>query len=264
MGMKILFFKHAAVVLACMLLVSCFEATSRYMAVPPRPPQSWLMLLGEPHWCIEWLDSSGQKQMADILPGQSIEIEVPAAWANPVSARPFWPEKNLPVGFFRPAGAIFPFDVSGGIIKLSWEAGPEAVFYMELAHANKENNAKIPANFDWPRFRSLLKGETINQAVREDPWLVDWRYVAEKTISANFDQRRLVPESAESLSIAVSPGPWYGTSPFSKPLYFVEGETPIFKVRPGINLWFSEQGILRVNGKTWVLVPGTFYAKINK
>jgi len=249
--MKTLFFKLAAVLLACMLLVSCGDSTPSYTAALPQPPEHWLLLLGEPHWRLEWLDSAGQKQMADFLPGQGIKIEVPATWASPIAAYPHWPGKNLPVGFFRPAGAIFPFDVDGETVNLSWEAGPAAVFYRELALANSDNSAKIPANFDWPRFRSLLQGDTINASVREDPWLADWRSIAEKTINANFDQRRLVPEAAESLAIPVSPGPWYGTSPFALPLIFAEGETPVFPVRPGINLWFSAEGILRANGKTW-------------
>jgi len=249
--MKTLFFKLAAVLSACTLFVSCGDSSLKYTVALPPPPAHWDLLPGKPYWRVEWLDSGGQKQSADILPGGALEIELPATWANPVTAWPYWPE-TLPPGLFRPAGAIFPFDASGESLYLSWEAGPDTVFYMELAFANTENSSKIPANFDWPRFRELFDTDKLNQAVREDPWLVDWRSAAEKTISSNFDSRRLIPESAESLPIPVPSGTWYGTSPFAKPLFFADGVTPEFPVRPGLNLWFSAHGILRVSGKAWV------------
>jgi hypothetical protein len=53
----------------------------------------------------------------------------------------------------------------------------------------------------------------------------------------------------------VSAGPWYGTSPFTEPLLFKTGETPVFPVQEGMNVWVSNEGILRVNGKTWVYIP---------
>jgi hypothetical protein len=110
----------------------------------------------------------------------------------------------------------------------------------------------VPAYFDWPRFRSLFKGVTINDAVLKDPWLVDWRSIAERTISSNFDQRRLVPEASFPMPVPVFPGPWYGTSPFAEPLYFAEDQSPVFPVRSGLNVWISAEGILRCNNKTWV------------
>jgi hypothetical protein len=209
--------------------------------------------LGEPYWRLEWLDSGGKEQMADIPPGKSMEIELPITWTNPVTASPFWPGHNLIPGLFKPAGALFPFDVYGERLCLSWKAGPDAVFYRELVLANGQDSRKIPANFDWPRFRELFNSDKLNEAVRSDPWLVDWHLVAEKTISSNFDQRRLVPEAAESINISVPAGPWYGVSSFTEPLYFTEGINPVFPVRPGINVWISSEGILRINGKTWIL-----------
>jgi len=227
---------------------------SRYVTALPEVPAAWVSLLGEPDWRLEWLDSDGREQIADILPGNNAVIELPVTWTSPVTAWPYWPGRNLIPGHFKPAGALFPFDADGERLLLSWEAGRDAVFYRELAIAAGQNSAKNPAYFDWPRFRSLFQLETLNEDVRKDPWLVDWRSVAEKTASSSFNQRRLVPEVPKFIAISVPAGPWYGASPFAEPLYFdfEEGETPVFPVRSGINVWVSAEGILRFTDKTYV------------
>jgi hypothetical protein len=151
---------------------------------------------------------------------------------------------------------MFPLDVSGECLKLNWKAGVDGVFYWEIALVNGKNGSKLPANFDWGRFRELFSDDfSLNEEVRQDPWLVDWRSVAEKTVSSGFDRRRLVPEKTESLAVTVDSGAWYGTSPFAKALYFAEGESAAFPVRTGLNVWVSSGGILRSNGKTWVFTP---------
>ena len=230
--------------------------SSGYVLEFPDVPDPWIALLGEPSWRVEWFDSGGSKQMADIQNSGKprLEVQLPSTWANPVSAWPYWLEHNLIPGLFKPAGALYPFDVRGGRMRLSWEAGPDSVFYWELAFANEENYSRLPANFDWPRFRALFKDEVLSEAVREDPWLIDWRFVAEKTVSGTFDRRRLVPEAVKNKIIPVPAGSWYGTSPFVKPLFFAEAEPSTFPVRasPGINVWISTEGILRVNGDVWV------------
>jgi len=256
--MKTNFYKLLVLALALQLTCCGDNFTSGQYALEfPQAPQPWLSLLGEPHWRVEWFAPDGRRQIADVLPGGSLQIEIPVTWTNPITARPYWPGHNLIAGLFMPAGALFPFDVSGNSLCLSWEAGPDAVFYRELANYIGQTKAgqdrsKNPANFDWPRFRELFQSEDLNAAVSRDPWLVDWRFVAEKTVGANFDRRRLVPQAADSMSIPVPSGPWYGTSPFAAPLSFAEREPPSFPVRPGLNVWICREGILRVNGKTWI------------
>jgi hypothetical protein len=254
---------------AVLQLTGCTDRfPSSYILELPKAPESWVSLLGEPCWRVEWVDPDGRKQMADIhsksgssQPG--LEIELPVTWANPVIAWPYWPGHNLIPGLFKPAGALFPYDVDGNCLRLSWEAGVDAVFYWELiiaqhlknldaGQANEDNHSRIAANFNWPRFRELFEEETVNEAVREDPWLVNWRSVAERTVVGTFDRRRLVPEAAKAMTIPVPAGIWYGTSPFTKPLFIEAGEPSIFSVRPNANVWISAEGILRVSGDTWV------------
>jgi len=254
--MKILYLKLTIIFVISAQLISCADRfPSGYKLEFPETPEPWVSLLGEPHWRLEWLDTNGQKQVKDHPPRGSqnqIELELPVTWTNPVTARPYWPEHNLFAEVFKPAGALFPFDANGDYLNLSWEAGPDTVFYWELALANEANYSKIPANFDWLRFRELFTAKTLSEAVCENPWLVNWRYVAEKTIASNFDRRRITAETAVSFPIPVFEGPWYGTSPFAKPVLAEKGEIPAFPVCSGVNVWVSASGILRVNGKTWV------------
>ena len=262
------FFVSALQIVTGLLVTSCGDiCPSGYTLELPAASDAWVSLLGEPYWQIEWYDSGGNKKTANHLPNDgSLEIELPVTITTPVTAWPHWPVYNLTPGLFKPAGALFPFDAKGSSLCLSWEAGVDAVFYKELTEPagkefiNNSNYTKIPANFDWPRFRLLLKEEKINVSVRENPWLVNWQYVAEKTISGNFDSRRLVPETAKQTPVPFNiieqitnwTCLWYGTSPFDKPVSFAEGETPVFNIRSGINIWISQEGILRVNGNSWV------------
>jgi len=250
--MKLLLKLSAVLALSFQLCCCTEDLSSGYTVELPEVPKSWVSLLGEPHWRLEWLDSEGKKQSTNILPGKTVEIDIPVTWTNPVTAWPYWPQYQLIPGHFKPAGALFPYDVNKKSICLSWKAGTDTVFYWELALANNDKEIKIPANFDWLRFRELFETMALSEDVCKDPWLVDWHSVAEKTISSNFDRRRIVSQSYEAVNIQVCPGPWYGSSPFAEPLSFNEDEMPVFPVRPGINVWISGDGILRCSGKTWV------------
>ena len=262
-GMKIYLNKPTTILsvllLAGVLLAGgCRDITpSGYSLSLPELPEHWLSLLGEPVWRIEWVNPDAQKQMLDLTPGTSCgEIEIPQTWASPVTAYPHWPQHNLIPGFFKPAGAIFPIDadVNKNCLNLTWEAGVDAVFYWELALANEENYSRLPSNFNWQRFRELFSAGKLNEKVCQDPWIVNWRFAAEKTLSNNFDRRRLIPEKTESKVIPVPECSWYGTSPFAQPLFFAKETIPVFPVRPGINVWISSEGILRVNGETWIFI----------
>jgi len=251
--MKNLYFLFTTVFVSALQLVCCGDlCPSKYTLELPKTPQFWVSLLGEPCWQVEWTAPNGENRTAELKSGENLEVEIPTTWANPIIARPYWPGHNLSPGVFMPAGALFPFDAEKEAIRLRWEAGHDVVFYQELALADGKNPVKIPANFDWSRFRELFSSGVLGEDVRKDPWLVNWRSVAEKTISGNFDRRRLVPEKTEAKKIPVPSGTWYGTSPFAEPLSFNNDEA-VFPIRPGVNVWVGSGGILQVNGSTWIL-----------
>ncbi|MDR2435096.1 MAG: hypothetical protein LBD47_11090 [Treponema sp.] len=227
--------------------------TLQFPAVPP----AW-SLLGSPSWRLEWLSPAGEKETATIRDGKRPEISLPETWTSPVIAWPHWPDKGIGPGVFKPAGALFPFDVSGGNMALSWRGGVDAVLYWELAAADTDAARaavpRLPQNFNWPRFRDLFTEEGgINADVLGDPWLADWASIAAKIVQSGFDKRRLTPEARKELPVPAGPGPWIGVSPFSEPLLF-EGQ-PVFRVRETPDTWVSAEGLLRCTQKTWIFLP---------
>jgi hypothetical protein len=240
--------------------------SDRYTLELPELPPAWEMTLGSPQWRVEWLNSAGRWETATVRGNDKITVSLPQTFASAVIARPFWPDKGLIAGIFRPAGAIFPFDVSGKNLVLSWPGGIDANLFWELAgirddagdNAVPETDAperaalRQPQNFDWPRFRLLFADPTLNAEIRADPWLADWPSIAKKIVNSGFDKRRLVPEPRAELTVPVGPGPWIGTSPFAPPLLF-EG-VPVFPVRATADTWVSADGIVRCNMGAWILL----------
>jgi len=234
---------------------------SRYRLELPKIPRGWEVLLGSPHWRIEWLNDGGRKETKTVQGNSGGEISLPPTVASAVSAFPFWPDREIGPGIFKPAGAIFPFDASGKTLVLSWQGGVDANLFWEFAEAYRkaeEEHAvgqravlRLPWNFNWPRFRELFNDPNLNAEVRADPWLADWHGIAAKIVQSGFDKRRLVPEARSSLEVPVNYGPWIGTSPFAPPLFFET--TPVFSVRAAADTWVSAEGVLRCNTQTWIL-----------
>ena len=251
------FLAIASLTFSCLAAASCGESLldPQRLLTLPELPQAWESILGEPHWQAEWIDEAGRRREQAIR-GGSLEISLPQTWASAVVAWPYWPEKGIGPGVFKPAGAIFPFDSDGKTLAASWQGGVEAHFYWELAAAGQKNLPdssvpRLPHHFDWPRFRALFTDGALNAEICADPWLADWGAIAERTVLSGFDRRRLVPEERGSLRIPVSPGPWIGSSPFAAPLVF-DGP-PAFPVRAAPDTWVSAESILRCNAETWIV-----------
>jgi len=224
----------------------------------PALPQAWEDVLGSPCWRIEWVNGDGRKEALTVRGKGGWNISPPQTWVSAVLAFPFWPEKGLVPGIFKPAGAIFPYDASGGNLVLSWQGGVDAVLYWEMARVcggtgrEPAEDTRLPMNFNWPRFRRLFADPSLNAEVRADPWLADWAGIAAKIVKSGFDKRRLVPEARNALEVQVGPGPWIGVSPFAAPLLF---ETvPVFPVRPTADTWVSWEGVLRCNSEAWIFI----------
>jgi hypothetical protein len=250
------------------LLNSCGEALtdSSFTLELPVLPQAWEDVLGSPNWRIEWVNEDGRKETMIVQGNGGWNISLPQTWVSAVSAFPFWPQKGIGPGIFKPAGAIFPYDASGGSLILSWQGGVDAVLYWELACGGTGQEladesperaavARLPTNFNWPRFRRLFNDPSLNAEVRADPWLADWAGIAAKIVRSGFDKRRLVPEARSALTVPVSPGPWVGASPFAPPLIFET--TPVFSVRPTADTWVSKEGLLRCNSETWIFIQAS-------
>jgi hypothetical protein len=230
----------------------------------PVPPSLWTELLGPPSWRLEWVNGEGELRLRELEHGRGAEIETLQEWASPVLAYPFWPGREIPPGIFRPAGAIFPLDVRGDRIRLSWEAGPEARFYWELAAARTEyseagaalQDVRQGRYFDWPRFRELMRGPDIPEAVRRDPWLVDWRSIALSTVQSGFNRQRIKEPARKDLLITVpQEGPWIGTSPFAEQMDWEAGAGVILGVTDHVDTYIAPGGMLKVSRDAWIWLP---------
>lgn len=252
-----LLFRRVTFIAALTLSASCeADAVIRdsYELVLPEPPEAWMEVLGEPCWRIEWFDSNGVMQSAEILPGGTGGADgIMQEWTTPVTAWPYWPEKNIKYGIMKPAGALFPLDVYGGSINLSWRGGIDAVFYRELAALNSEK--RLPYNFNWVRFRELFQSGGLSEEIVKDPWLADWKSIAAKTAASGFDRRRISARKYSTLSLAMpAPGPWIGESPFMPGGNWQQQENVALKVTDETSNYFCPDGILRCASGVWIWI----------
>jgi hypothetical protein len=249
-------------------LGACDKAAIRdeYALDFPPLPAAWQEMLGSARWRLIWTDDQGVAQTMET--DGAAAISVVSEWATPALAFPYWPGRGILPGEMRPAGAIFPFDVRGDRLQLSWKAGAEAWFYRELTAARNAALAaggaaatkaaldkRRPEYFDWPRFRSLMDSDAIPAAVRDDPWKADWRDVAIRTVQSGFDRRRITGQATKELLAPGSElggGPFAGPSPFARPLLPEPGLGYRFAVTSRADTYVSSGGILRVSGKNWV------------
>jgi hypothetical protein len=230
----------------------------------PALPSHWADVLGPAEWQLSWLNPEGRVETRNLPANGAAEITLSSRSPAMILAWPLWPERDLPAGIMRPAGAIYPYDAGEGAVNLKWEAGPEAWLFLLMAAqtsspASAEDKA-IPAknrawNFNWPRFRELLASEDIPVEVREDPWLADWRTVAKKTLESGFDRRRIKAPAASPLSLTVpADGPWFGASPFSPVYQWQAGETPQFAAGSEAQTLVCPSGQIRCAAGVWMWV----------
>ncbi|MDR1400393.1 MAG: hypothetical protein LBJ41_10760 [Treponema sp.] len=244
--------------LCCVLLGICAcacteDGTALYEIEFPSIPEAWRELLGEPRWQVEWISPQGAASLESC--GNAPRLALIEEWTNPIIAYPFWPEQGVWSGMMKPAGALFPFDVEGSRIRLSWLGGVEALVYRELAsasvHADKE--ARLPIYFNWPRFRELLSDLSLKEEVRNDPWLVDWKTVCLQIAQSGFDKRRIVSRKTEPLLIPLNAEAcWIGSSPFALAFGQARGESLRLEVSSAIDTYVCAEGILRCTQGAWI------------
>jgi len=214
-------------------------------ALLPEPPAQWM--LGVPCWRLEWYDPEGKPQSAEVA-GNSANIAILTEWPNGILAWPYWPEKGLAAGMFYPAGAVYPLDASGSNLALSWTGGIDACFYREMDKLRSLNTSnRVPEYFDWKRFRDSL-WEASPEDLRADPWLADWKDIAERTVRSGFRQSYLRVEKRTGTGIVLPhDGPWMGASPFMPPQPWQQGETVLLPLGSRPEILVCPEGMLSVS-----------------
>ena len=244
-------------------LVSCGPSPipTFYRVQFPSSPVLRTELLGECQWKLDYFDSNGNFCQKEIAKNStvSVELRILGEWPSAILAWPYWPEKSLAAGYFYPAGAIFPLDIAGDTIILSWNAGAEAYFYWELEKAQEINSGtnRKPQFFDWKRFRTLLQ-ETAPEELIKDPWLADWKDIAERTVRSGFRQSYVRAENRFSKEIIIPhTGPWLSASPFRSPEFWEEGEEVILFLSPRPEILVCPAGRFTISAamQLWVLFP---------
>jgi len=244
------------------VLAACENSPIRpsYRLLLPELPEHWKEILDEPHWRLEWVGEGGALLEKELSPGQSPPgLSFMPEWTTPVLAWPFWPERELLPGMMRPAGALFPWDACGDKLRLNWEGGVHALFWKELALAERPSAPatasearRLPWYFDWPRFRELLESQNIPEAVRNDPWLADWKSIAQRTVQSGFDRRRIVPKTLARFDIPGLGGRWIGSSPFAPPLDAPEDGPLTVGIGDTADTWVSVDGVLKASSAGWL------------
>ncbi|MDR1507351.1 MAG: hypothetical protein LBI67_09655 [Treponema sp.] len=260
------FFVFPAALLTSAALTGCSNPALSSALVPefPRPPESWLEVLGEPSWELEWYGRNGNRLSANASGGVPV-MDIFREWPSPVTARPFWPEKGIGPGMFRPAGAIFPFDAGGGVLRLSWKGGVDAAFYQALEEAHPGVESANPVRrgrfFDWRRFRALLSAGAPAE-VREDPWRVDWKAAAEKTAASGFRASYLKARDSSPAAVVIPHnGPWFSASPFREAENWAAGDTVLAPLPTGSELpgeselWACPGGLLFLSADASLWTP---------
>jgi hypothetical protein len=247
------------IVFMAILMTACSDGPRRasYQPYMPVLPSHWHEILGEPHWRLQWIDEDGAWKYWEGPPGAEPPPLSPVAeWTTPILAWPFWPEAGLVPGIMRPGGAFFPWDAHDGKLTLSWEGGVWAIFWKELANAERTSEAsqgRLPWYFDWPRFRGLLESDGIPDEVRGDPWLADWKEIAVKTVESGFNSRRIVSRRLSEVAVPGIDGSWVNTSPFTPPLDAPPGGPLLLMAASTPDTWVSSTSVLRCSTLGWVL-----------
>ncbi|MDR1353828.1 MAG: hypothetical protein LBK05_11160 [Treponema sp.] len=266
---------RVCVFLAGTFFASCAEPViaPAYRVSFPEPPAVWTDSLGPPSWELLWADGRGILRSACYPAGAEPRIELAQGLAAPLLARPFWPSVvsaggkaggHLQSGLMKSAGAIFPFDADGDSVRLSWEGGVSAEFYLALAKARLAGKAgtaggassaakRRPELFNWPRFRALLGSGGVSEELREDPWLADWEAVAAKTIESGWNSSRIRAAEREPFAVIIpADGPWFGASPFAPARSWKAGDRAELPAREIPELFLSPSGYLKYTKSDYV------------
>jgi hypothetical protein len=224
-----------------------------YRLVMPDMPSAWQTMLGDARWLIEWIDDAGMIRTAEVPPSGDFAVTVVNDSSSPVLAYPYWPERRLNPGDMKPAGALFPWDVRGGHIALSWRGGVDALFWRELSRAG--NAKREAASFNWKRWREAWNDGSFPAAAVLDPWLCDWESIARKTAASGFDKRRVIVVNYPRLALSgeMGQGIWYGPSPFDKGTIAGQGEPLSLPLGPNVSIAFGTAGLIRYSseGSLW-------------
>jgi hypothetical protein len=228
---------------------------SQYQVILPEIPPDWESVLGKPVWQIEWVDANGNWQKIEAAENHAFSFETCNTKINPVIAYPYWPGKNISAKTFYPAGAMFPLDVRDDAINLDWQAGIDAQLFVYLSKYNNDE-ARVPEQFDWQRFRALLRSGIEDAEIIANPWIVDWEEAAQKIAASGFRSSYIKQRDFAEINVTIpESGLWISPSPFESGKNWEAGETILLNAAKSPSRYISAKGSIIFTEKTWDYFP---------
>jgi hypothetical protein len=86
------------------------------------------------------------------------------------------------------------------------------------------------------------------EKLEEDPWLGDWKGMAEKTVLSGFRKSLIKVQSRIPVEVEIPcGGPWFSASPFRPAEPWVGGQRLVLNLPPGPEVYLCPQGVLRIS-----------------
>lgn len=144
----------------------------------PELPAGWESLGGDIGFILEYPGPDGEIRRRGIFAaGEDAGLALPPEGNVPVTARPVFLASPAPGLGMRPAGGIFPRDVSAaGELLLTWEEGFLAECLLEVYR-----NA---GNAEWVNVERLAAG--VRDKAPENPWVLDMRKIVRSLIYGRY------------------------------------------------------------------------------
>jgi hypothetical protein len=204
----------------------------------PRLPDSWRETGADFRFELSYRDDSGKELRLDAAPGETRAASI-GRRAQVFVARPYV-RGFIETGILKPAGAVYPEEVSGRELSLTWEGGPGAETAALLAKAGYPIGS-----FDWRRFRA----EALARA--GDPWRLDPVSCARSVLEGGFSSSCLSPEPLVPTAVPLPGGGLFpaGTilasgSPFA-PAARCDGSASVGTFcRPGVQYLFNARWMI--------------------
>jgi hypothetical protein len=197
-------------------LVSCSldASTDRIVLRFPEIPPAWRNA-GNLRYKLTFRDAEGSKIDLDAVPGDGIQITLERGSAQAFLAYPYITDYLWP-GILKPAGAVYPGELAGDELRLTWEGGLGAGAARIL-----EGSGYPIGTADWRRIAAEAKDRA------GDPWAIGSRPIASAILSGSFGVAAFKPEVPLPVRVPLSARPtdgagggtretsWAADSPFA-------------------------------------------------
>jgi hypothetical protein len=157
----------------------------------PENPPAWRGA-GNPRYELAYRDAAGSKIRLDSGPGDGIPITLERGRDQAFLAYPYMADYLWP-GVLKPAGAVYPGELAGDELALTWEGGLGA-----SAARSLEGSGYPIGTVDWRRIAAEAKKRV------GDPWAIGFRPIAAALLNGSFGMATLKPDALLPVRVPLS------------------------------------------------------------